>query len=88
MTAPSYPWYAILLVMLVAYGAPAEWLAVAAAGYLAQFAPDLGITVHTGQMIGYTTALAAVLLGMAIRRDRATATRPEVSSPRGGSAAR
>ncbi|GGM37499.1 glycosyltransferase 87 family protein [Dactylosporangium sucinum] len=68
VTTPSYPWYAMLLVVLVAYGAPAEWLTVAAGGYLAQFAPELGLTVHTGQLLGYTTGLAAVLAGLAVRR--------------------
>lgn len=76
VTAPSYPWYATLLVMLVAFGAPAEWLAVAAAGYVAQFAPEFGLTVHTGQLLGYPAALAAVLAGLAVRHGRARAPAP------------
>ncbi|MFB9449185.1 DUF2029 domain-containing protein [Dactylosporangium vinaceum] len=67
VAAPGYPWYALLLVMLVAYGAPWEWLTVAAAAYLAQFAPDLGLATDTAQRIGYGTALAVVAAGLALR---------------------
>ncbi|MFI5908497.1 glycosyltransferase 87 family protein [Dactylosporangium sp. NPDC051541] len=67
VAAPAYPWYALLLVMLVAYGAPWEWLTVAAAAYLAQFAPDLGLATATAQRIGYGTALAVVAAGLAAR---------------------
>ena len=39
---PGLPWYALLLVILVALGARPAWLGVAAAGYLAQYAAELG----------------------------------------------
>ncbi|GAA4245586.1 glycosyltransferase 87 family protein [Dactylosporangium darangshiense] len=68
VAAPAYPWYALLLVMLVAYGAPAEWLAVAFAAYLAQFAPDMGLATSTAQRIGYGAALAVVVAGLTVRR--------------------
>ncbi|MGI5244001.1 glycosyltransferase 87 family protein [Dactylosporangium sp. CA-139066] len=68
VAAPAYPWYALLLVMLVAYGAPWEWLAVAFAAYLAQFAPDIGLATATAQRLGYGAALAVVLTGLALRR--------------------
>jgi hypothetical protein len=68
VTAPAYPWYALLLVMLVAYGTPVEWLTIPMAAYLAQFAGDLGWATSTAQRIGYGTALAAILTGLAVRR--------------------
>ncbi|WP_433085436.1 glycosyltransferase 87 family protein [Dactylosporangium sp. CA-052675] len=67
VAAPAYPWYALLLVMLVAYGAPAEWLTVAAAAYLPQFAGDLGLSTATAQRIGYGAALLVVATGLALR---------------------
>lgn len=69
LAAPSYPWYALLLVVLVAFGARPEWLAVVAAGYLAQYANDLGLTIVTAQRIGYGTALAIVVAGGLVRRE-------------------
>ncbi|WP_432827823.1 glycosyltransferase 87 family protein [Dactylosporangium sp. CA-092794] len=68
VTTPSYPWYALLLVMLVAYGAPAEWLAVAAAAYPPQFAAGLGVSTGTAQRAAYGLALAVVLTGLLLRR--------------------
>ncbi|WP_433614979.1 glycosyltransferase 87 family protein [Dactylosporangium sp. CA-139114] len=70
VAAPAYPWYALLLVMLVAYGAPAEWLTVAAAAYLPQFAGDLGLSTATAQRIGYGAALLVVATGLALRSRR------------------
>lgn len=60
LLTPSYPWYALLLVALVALDGRWEWLAVAAAGYVAYFAGPLGITHVTMQAIGYGAALAVV----------------------------
>ncbi len=71
ITAPVYPWYALLLVVLVALGARAEWLAVVAAGYAAQHASELGLTNWAGSAIGYGLAGAVVVLGWLIHR-RAT----------------
>ncbi|MER7281823.1 glycosyltransferase 87 family protein [Dactylosporangium sp. NPDC000244] len=70
VAAPAYPWYALLLVMLVAYGAPAEWLTVAAAAYLPQFAGDLGLSTATAQRIGYGAALLVLATGLALRSRR------------------
>src|SRR5258705_9069132 len=39
VTTPSYPWYAMLLVGLVAWGGGTTWVSVAGGGYLA---PDAG----------------------------------------------
>jgi hypothetical protein len=77
LTTPSYPWYALLLVLLVALGGRVEWLAVAAAGYLAQYPHDLGIAPDTAQRVGYGIALLVVLLASATR----ARTRPKIHHP-------
>ncbi|MFF5228963.1 glycosyltransferase 87 family protein [Dactylosporangium sp. NPDC000521] len=68
VTAPSYPWYALLLVMLIAYGAPAEWLVLAVAGTVAQLAGDFGLTQSSVQRAAYVTALLVVAAGLLLRR--------------------
>jgi hypothetical protein len=65
VSSPAYPWYALLLVVLVGLGGRVEWLAVAAAGYLAQHAHDLGLGAALAQRIGYGTA-AAIVVGASI----------------------
>jgi hypothetical protein len=70
VTAPTYPWYAMLLVMLVAYGAPSEWLALAVAGTVAQLATDFGLTQSTVQPAAYAAALLVVAAGLLLRRRR------------------
>jgi hypothetical protein len=67
LAAPTYPWYALLLVVLVGFGARVEWLAIAAAGYLAQYARDLNIDVPLALRVGYGVALATVLIGWRAR---------------------
>lgn len=74
VTTPSYPWYAILLVLVVAWGAPAAWLSVAAAGYLAQYTYDLSLAPSVAQRWGYGTAAAVVALGWLWRRINSPAT--------------
>jgi hypothetical protein len=68
VTAPSYPWYALLLVVLVALGARGEWLAVAAAGYLAQWAHELHLDGTVAARIGYGLAAATVVAAWRLRR--------------------
>ncbi|WP_327001306.1 glycosyltransferase 87 family protein [Dactylosporangium sp. NBC_01737] len=70
VTAPAYPWYALLLVMLVAYGAPAEWLALALAGTLTQLATDLGLAQSAVQRAAYAAALLVMAAGLLLRRRR------------------
>jgi hypothetical protein len=70
VTTPGYPWYAVLLVVLVAFDGRAEWLGLAAAGYLALYAQDLGWSTLTGQRIGYLSAVAAIVLTWWLRRYR------------------
>ena len=77
VTSPSYPWYALLLVVLVGARRAGRWLAVAAAGYLAQYAHELGLTDAHGQRWGYGVALGAVLAAGALawwRRPDASGT--------------
>jgi hypothetical protein len=70
VTAPAYPWYATLLVALVGLGARVEWLAVAVAGYVAQYAGELHIAAATAQRAGYGLAGLIVLGGWWLRRER------------------
>jgi Glycosyltransferase family 87 len=70
VTTPAYPWYALLLVGLVALGGPPAWLAVAAAGYLAQYGQYLGLDAAAGQRIGYGLALLAVLASALVQSQR------------------
>ncbi|GAA2396517.1 glycosyltransferase 87 family protein [Dactylosporangium salmoneum] len=81
VAAPAYPWYTLLLVMLVTYGAPAEWLAVAPAAYLAQFAPDLGLPTATAQRVGYGLALLAIVAGLLRRRRSVTSGTASTPAP-------
>lgn len=67
VTTPSYPWYVLLLVMLVAYGAPVEWLVLVGGAYTAQFALNLHLSPLSGQRLGYGVALAVVAGGLALR---------------------
>jgi hypothetical protein len=71
VAAPSYPWYAVLLVALVALGGKVRWLLVAAAGYVAQYAasPYL-VAPDTAQRLGYGAAVV-VLLIVVLRTRRA-----------------
>lgn len=66
---PQFPWYAILLVMLVALDGHPEWLAIAAGGYLAAV-PHLridGIALHDPRATGYGVG-AAIACACAIAR--------------------
>jgi hypothetical protein len=80
VTTPSYQWYSILLVMLVALDGRPEWLAFAAGGYLAA-EPAMGrLTIPDADAAGYGLAalfVAAVWLGRQIRARRG---RPAVHS--------
>ncbi|MEU7876327.1 glycosyltransferase 87 family protein [Dactylosporangium sp. NPDC049140] len=78
VAAPSYPWYALLLALLVALGGRTEWLAVAAAAYLAQYAPNLHLTTASTQRIGYAAALAVVIAAALHRRRSRTAPTPRI----------
>jgi hypothetical protein len=68
VTTPAYPWYALLLVALVALDGQAVWLGLAAAGYLALYCRDLGIAGVPGQRLAYGGALLALAVVAAVRR--------------------
>jgi hypothetical protein len=70
IATPSYPWYAILLALLVAFDGRAEWLSVAFAGYVALYAHDLHLDGTLMQRIGYGAALSWVLFTAYVRRRR------------------
>jgi Glycosyltransferase family 87 len=75
VATPSYPWYAVLLVLLVALGGRPEWLVVALAAQFAQYAPNLDVGSGLALRIGYGAALAVVLVG-ALLRAKAGPARP------------
>ena len=76
---PPYPWYALLLVPLVALGAPRVWLVVPVAVYPVYAAASLGHAYFGTRVVGYGIA-ALVLLGAAARARRSTSVR--VAAPR------
>jgi len=79
----TYPWYALLLVALVALGGRAEWLAVAAAGYPGYFAAAVHVPYATAQRLGDGAALAAVVAVTLLRRraSRRVSRSPRWSGP-------
>jgi hypothetical protein len=80
VSTPGYPWYALLLVALVGLGARAEWLALAAGGYVAQWAPELHLDGLLAQRLGYGLAGLVVLGGWLLRRRGRTAPQAELTS--------
>jgi hypothetical protein len=68
VSTPDYPWYVLLLGMLVAFGARVEWFAVALAAYLAQFAHDLPAGGGLAPRLGYLAALLVVVTGALVRQ--------------------
>jgi hypothetical protein len=87
VTASAYPWYAMLLVMLIAYGAPAEWLVLAVAGTLTQLATDLGFAQSGMQRAAYGAALLVIAAGLVIRRHRTATDIGSWHATRGAAAA-
>jgi hypothetical protein len=60
MAGISYPWYALLLIPLVALDGRGRWLAVAAAAYPAYLAPGLGLPLSTTAGVSYLVALLLI----------------------------
>ncbi|MGI5186413.1 glycosyltransferase 87 family protein [Dactylosporangium sp. CA-152071] len=81
VSAPGYPWYSLLLVLLAAAGGRAEWLGVAVAGSLVLYAADIGLDTLLAQRLGYGAALAVVVAVAAWRR-RTSAGAGLTSRPR------
>ncbi len=69
----SYPWYALLLVALVALDGRWEWLGVAAAGYPGYLATPLHLPWSATQRLDYGAALVVILLVHLARRRRRAA---------------
>lgn len=76
VTTPSYPWYALLLVLLVALGRRGAWLAVAAAAYVGQYQHELRLDRTLAERIGYGVALAIVVAAWMGRRRAVTGHHP------------
>ena len=89
MVTPGNQWYALLLVLLVGFGARLVWLTVVAAGYLASHAAPLHVDGPALQRLGYGVALAVVAATVALTRrwtGRSTAPAPpaEPTGPASG----
>jgi hypothetical protein len=82
VAAPTYPWYALLLVALVALGGGARWLAVAAAAYVAQYGQYLGLSTAPAQRVGYGLAALVVLAAAVIARSRRSGPETVQAPPR------
>ena len=69
VTTPPFPWYTMLLVMLVAFDGRAEWLSFAMVKYFAVGNPLPGVQVPVAaiERAGYAAALAVVVLVSLIR---------------------
>jgi Glycosyltransferase family 87 len=69
VTTPPFPWYAILLVMLVAFDGRVEWLGFAMVRYLANSSPLPGMRIPALDALraGYGLALAVVVAVALIR---------------------
>ena len=69
LAGPSYPWYALLLVALVALSGRWEWLPAAAAGYLPYLVGALSLQRRADQeAASYGAAAVLVLLLTILRR--------------------
>jgi hypothetical protein len=85
---PSYQWYAILLVMLVALDGSPEWLVIAAGGYLANN-PGLridGFVLDQSRLVGYgggaAVACACALVRYFLTRRAAMTAEPGAAADR------
>jgi hypothetical protein len=78
VTTPGYPWYSMLLVMLVAFDGRAEWLAFGAAMHLSGEHPLPGVTLTAtmAERIGYGAAVLIVVAVSAVRWAHARRAQP------------
>jgi len=74
LTSPSYSWYALLVVALVALDGRWEWLTVPAAGAALYIGGVLGVTGLDLQSVSYGTAALAVAAGSVVRHRYGDAT--------------
>ena len=83
VTTPPFPWYAMLLVMLVAFDGRVEWLGFAMVRYVAVSDPLPGVRVPVLDTLraAYGLALAVVVAGALIRWRRARTTVQPAPAP-------
>jgi len=82
VTTPPFPWYAMLLVMLVALDGRVEWLSFAMVRYVAVREPLPGVQVPVldAERAGYALAVIVVLV-VSVLRWRRSRTRPLPALP-------
>lgn len=68
LAGANYPWYALLLVALIALSGRWEWLPAAAAAYLPYFVGALDLQQEPMKKLSYGVATALVLVLLAARR--------------------
>ena len=68
LAGPNYPWYALLLVGLIALSGRWEWMPAAAAAYLPYFVGALDLDMEPTKKLAYGAATALVLLLTTLRR--------------------
>ena len=73
LAGANYPWYALLLVALIALSGRWEWLPAAAAAYLPYFVGALHLQQDPMKKLSYGVATALVLILLAVRARRAPA---------------
>lgn len=74
LAGANYPWYALMLVALVALSGRWEWLPAAAAAYLPYFVGALELQQEPMKKLSYGTATALVLILVAARHRYAART--------------
>lgn len=81
VAGPNYPWYALLLVALVALSGRWEWLPAAAAAYLPYFAPPIGVPMETAKALSYGAAALLVGYLAAVRAQSARLRSAQLTAP-------
>ena len=82
VATPSYGWYTLLLIVLVALDGRPEWLAIAAATYLTPRHPWPHVTLHLQSQVGYGAALVIIVAVSAVRRRRLRAAERQLTERR------
>ena len=74
LAGANYPWYALMLVALIALSGRWEWLPAAAAAYLPYFVGALHLEQEPMKKLSYGVATALVLVLLRLRRRTGSAT--------------
>ena len=87
LAGANYPWYALMLVALIALSGRWEWLPAAAAAYLPYFVGALHLQQDPMKKLSYgvATALVLILLAVRARLTPAVATTPAATPASGPS---